>query len=189
MKLPLRRPRYADIAATLALFLAMGGTAYAVTQIDPNSVNTAAIQDKAVTQPKLHSNSVNSSKIVDGSIASVDLADGSIGNSQLAPGAVTGDKVANKSISLANLVGADVSGGISFSLGANACGNLTLGVSAAQVGQVVLISYTGTVALPPAVVMGLARVSSAGTITLRACNVSSSSVTVSNIGVRIITFG
>jgi hypothetical protein len=229
MKLPRRRPRYADVAATLALVMAMGGTAYAVTQIDPDSVYTGAIQDKAVTQPKLHNNSVNSAKVVDGSIGSVDIADnsitsadlgtdsvqaiqiadnsidggeiidnslgaadlaaGSVGNSELASNAVTGDKVASNSISLADLVGADVKGAISFSLGANTCGTLNFGVSGAAVGEVVLMSYTGSVAVPPAVVFGVARVTAAGSISQRACNVSSTAVSVSSIGVRIITFG
>src|SRR5436190_5809793 len=101
MKLPRRRPRYADIVATLALLFALGGTAYAVTQIDPDSVYTDAIQDRAVTAAKLHPNSV------------------------------TGAKVASNSLSLADLVGANVNGSISFTLGANTCGTLNLGVGGA----------------------------------------------------------
>ncbi|HEX3825361.1 MAG TPA: hypothetical protein VHV79_12940 [Mycobacteriales bacterium] len=35
-----RRPRYADVAATAALLLALGGTAYAATSLAPHSVGT-----------------------------------------------------------------------------------------------------------------------------------------------------
>jgi hypothetical protein len=199
MKLPRRRPRYADVAATLALVIALGGTAYAVTQIDPDSVYTDAIQDKAVTAAKLHNNAVNSARVLNGSIASVDIADESITsddlaadsvtNSELGADAVTGAKVLANSLSLSDLLGADAQGQISFSLGANACGTVTYGVAGAKVGEVVLMSYTGNVALPDAVVFGLARVTSANHISQRACNVSGTPVNVSNIGVRFVTFG
>jgi hypothetical protein len=229
MKLPRRRPGYAEIVATVALFLALGGTAYAVTQIDPDSVYTNAIQDQAVTVPKLHNNAVNSAKVLDGSIAGRDIADesvtssdlatdsvqaseiadnsidggeivdntlgaadlapDSVGSSELASNAVTGAKIADNSISLADLVGANVNGAISFSLAANTCGTLNFGVGGAQVGEVVLMSYTGAVAVPPGVVFAPGRVTAAGNVSQRACNVTGSSVSVSSIGVHIITFG
>ena len=189
MKLPRRRPRYADIVATLALAFALGGTAYAVTQIDPDSVYTDAIQDQAVTAAKLHTNSVNSARVVDGSITSLDIADESVGAAELGPDAVTGANVAKNSISLDDLVGASVKGAISFNLGANACGTLSFGVSGAHVGEVVAMGYTGSVAMPDGVVFAPGRVTAAGVVSQRACNLSSSPVSVSSIGVHIITFG
>ena len=51
------------------------------------------------------------------------------------------------------------------------------------------MSYTGAVALPPGVMFSPFRVVSAGTITARACNVTSSSVSVVGIGVHFVTFG
>jgi hypothetical protein len=97
--------------------------------------------------------------------------------------------VASNSIGLSDLIGADVNGAISFSLGANSCGTLNFGVSGAAVGQAVLLTYTGTVAMPSGVMFSPFRVVSAGNITARACNVTSTSVSVSSIGVRIVTFG
>jgi hypothetical protein len=47
------RPRYADVAATLALVLALGGTSYAVTELPRNSVGATQIKAKAVTANKL----------------------------------------------------------------------------------------------------------------------------------------
>ena len=48
-----RRPRYADVAATLALIVALGGTSYAVTVLPRNSVGTAQLKAHAVTKAKL----------------------------------------------------------------------------------------------------------------------------------------
>jgi hypothetical protein len=52
-----------------------------------------------------------------------------------------------------------------------------------------LLTYTGTTAIPTSVVVGPMGVVSSGSITLPVCNVSSSSVSVSGLGVRVVTFG
>jgi hypothetical protein len=44
----------ATVLAALALFIAAGGTGYAVTKLPKNSVGTVQIKDKAVTTPKLN---------------------------------------------------------------------------------------------------------------------------------------
>jgi hypothetical protein len=49
----MRRPRYADVAATIALVLALGGTSYAVTALPRDSVGTAQLKAHAVTKSKL----------------------------------------------------------------------------------------------------------------------------------------
>src|SRR4051794_38622549 len=118
MRLPLRlrRPGYAEIAATLALMISLGGTTYAVATLAPNSVTTASIQNGAVTRAKIAADAVN------------------------------GSRVAPNSISLADLVGADVTATISFALAGGHCGTLSFAVSGAAVGQAVIMSYTGTVA-------------------------------------------
>jgi hypothetical protein len=51
--LPSRRPRYAEVTATLALVIALGGTSYAVTALPRNSVGTAQLKAHAVTRGKL----------------------------------------------------------------------------------------------------------------------------------------
>jgi hypothetical protein len=189
MRLALPRPRYADVAATLALVVALSGTAYAVTALPRNSVDTRSIQHGAVTNPKIAANAIQSTRIKNGTLTGADVADGSVRKADLAPNSVTGKKVAANSIGVGDLVGADVSGAISFSLGANSCGTLSLGVGGAAVGEAVIMSYTGDVALPPGVVFGPLRVVSAGQVSTRACNVTGTSVSVAGIGVRIVTFG
>ena len=48
-----RRPRYADVTASLALILALGGTSYAVTSLPRNSVGTKQLKADAVTSSKV----------------------------------------------------------------------------------------------------------------------------------------
>src|SRR5205807_3100570 len=48
-----RRLTYANVMSTLAVFIALGGASYAVTQLPANSVGTAQIKRHAVTLPKL----------------------------------------------------------------------------------------------------------------------------------------
>ena len=64
MRLRVRRPRYAEVAATLALFMSMAGTTYAVANTLPaNSVDTQAIQDQAVTGPKIALDAVTGDRV------------------------------------------------------------------------------------------------------------------------------
>src|SRR5436190_23414259 len=90
MHLPtLRRPRYADVAATLALFLALGGTAYAAA-----TIGTSDIQNGAVTTPKIAAEAVSNAKIEPGAVSTGKLVDGSVRTTKLAGGAVTHTKLA-----------------------------------------------------------------------------------------------
>jgi len=54
MRMPaLRRPRYAEVTAGLAVIVALGGTSYALTAVPRNSVGTAQLKAHAVTKSKL----------------------------------------------------------------------------------------------------------------------------------------
>ena len=65
---------YANVMVTLlAIVTLAGGTAYAAAQLAPNSVNTASIQNGAVTTPKLHTNAVVGSKVKNGSLSAADI--------------------------------------------------------------------------------------------------------------------
>lgn len=62
------RLTYANVMATLALFLALGGTSYAVTALPKNSVGTQQLKKNAVTGVK----------VKDGSLSSADFAAGTL---------------------------------------------------------------------------------------------------------------
>src|SRR4051812_25408226 len=129
-----RRPRYADVAATLALVFAMGGTAYAVTSLPPGSVDTAAMQAIAVTAPKLAVEAVSTENIVPEAVT----------HGKLAMNAVTGGDVQNHSLTVSDLAGANVTGPTNFTLFAHRCSYLTFIVPGARVGQLALFSWVGT---------------------------------------------
>jgi len=54
----LPRSTYSSVVATLALFIALGGAAYAGTVLPRNSVGRAQIKNGAVTLPKLSKKAV-----------------------------------------------------------------------------------------------------------------------------------
>jgi hypothetical protein len=77
------RPRltYANVAATIALFLAVGGgTVYAAFGLGKNDVQSKNIAPKAVKTSDLAKNAVTSPKIKDGSVQPADLAASVIAN-------------------------------------------------------------------------------------------------------------
>jgi hypothetical protein len=70
------RPRSVyDVVAALALFIALGGTAWAVAA---NSVGTTQLKDGAVTKPKLASDSVGTGKVINGSLLREDFQVGQL---------------------------------------------------------------------------------------------------------------
>jgi hypothetical protein len=200
------RPRYADVAATLALALALGGTAYAASvpkhsvgkhQLKRDAVTSKKIRNGAVTGADLAAGSVGGGQLQDGAVTGAKIANNSVGQADLAPGsvgapelnnnAVTSAKVANNSLNLDDLAGADVNTAASYSLVAGACTTLTLTVPGASAGQAGLVSLTGN-ADPGDVALGAVRVGNASA-TVRACNVGASTVDVASLGLRVVTFG
>jgi hypothetical protein len=93
------------IVALLALFVALGGSAYAVTKstAPANSVVTKSIKKGAVTPLKLAPGAVGPAQLGTKAVGTAQLADGAVGNGQLATGAVTGSKVAAGTITAGNI--------------------------------------------------------------------------------------
>lgn len=65
------------VVALIALFVALGGSAYAFT-VPKNSVGTAQLKDSAVTGAKLDSSAVTSSKVKNGSLLAANFKAGQI---------------------------------------------------------------------------------------------------------------
>lgn len=99
--------RVAIALSLFALFAALGGGAYAASQIGSKdikknavkskqikagAVKTAELGDGSVTSGKLAGGAVDASKLADGSVGGAKLADGSVATGKLADGAVTGAK-------------------------------------------------------------------------------------------------
>lgn len=77
------RLTYANVTATLALFVALGGTGYAALRIPRNSVGTSQIRPRAVRTSK--------------------LANGAVKRDKLTKGAVSGDKVGTNTLTGRNI--------------------------------------------------------------------------------------
>ena len=73
----MHRPSPALIVATIALFVALGGTSYAVTQLPKNSVGAKQLKKSAVSSPK----------IKDGTIEAVDMSSAALAALKGAAGA------------------------------------------------------------------------------------------------------
>ncbi len=87
-----RRPSAALIVALVALFLSLGGGAYAALSAPRNSVGTAAIRNGAVTAPKLRDHSVTALKVRPHSLLAVDFRPGQLKAGPRGPKGSTGSR-------------------------------------------------------------------------------------------------
>ena len=101
----LRKPRltYANVVATLALFLSLGGAAVAANtirsgDIAPGAVQTGDIHQRAITSGKLAVGAVRGNQIAPRSVGSAQIAPGSIGRSEIAPDAIGTSEIAPGSV-------------------------------------------------------------------------------------------
>jgi hypothetical protein len=62
------------LVALLALFISLGGSAYAALSLPRNSVGTAQLQKSAVTTPKLHKGAVITAKLRNNSVTDAKLS-------------------------------------------------------------------------------------------------------------------
>ena len=172
MRLHLRRPRYADLMSTFAVFVTMTGVAYGATM-----VGTADIRNGAVTTPKIAAEAVTAGKIVPGAVT----------GGKLAANSVDGSKVVAHSLSLSDLAGVSRSGRISFTLNPRSCGNLSMGVTGATVGEAAVLTWIGTGKPPSGILVGPVKVTGPDRAAATACNLNAFRVVAQNVAVRIVT--
>ena len=104
-----RHLTYANVVATMALFLALtGGVVFAASKIGSSdlakrAVKTQNIAANAVKSPQIKNNAVNSGDIRDQNITGEDIADTTIETANLKDGAVKGGKVGDESVTGADL--------------------------------------------------------------------------------------
>lgn len=89
-----------------ALFVALGGTAMAVTKI-----GTAQLRNGAVTGAKLHNGAVSTSKLAGGAVSSAKLAGAAVQTRNVAAGAITGAQLAAGAVGTGNLAAGAVGSG------------------------------------------------------------------------------
>ena len=199
------RLTFANVCSFLALLIALGtGSAYAAntvfsTDIVDGEVKTADLANNSVRSNKIGAGQVANADLGDGAVTSTKLGDGSVTNFKLGSGVVThsklgassidGSNVAAESLSLSDIVGANKSGAISFSQGANTCGNLNLSRLRCSGGPGRPVQLHGIDGHSRHGGIRGVRVTAANTVVVRACNVGASAVSVSDLGIRVVTFG
>jgi len=68
-----RHLTYANVMSTLAVFVVLGGGAYAATQLPKNSVGPKQLKSNAVTAAKIKKNAVTGAKVKNASLTGADL--------------------------------------------------------------------------------------------------------------------
>jgi hypothetical protein len=144
---------FANVISMMALFVALGGTSYALaknsigakeikknavaaSEIKKNAVRAAEINRNAVGASEIRSNAVAGGDVADGGIGSLDLgdnsvgsgelSDNSVGNSEMGDNAVGGGEVTDNSLNADDIDGASLDGEIGPDLFARVQANATL---------------------------------------------------------------
>ena len=103
---------YSNVVATLALFVALGGGAWALSKdsvgsraIKKDAVRSSEIDNETIKAKDVKPGTVGANEIADGSIGVAELGDGAVGSAELANNAVTALKIANDAITSPKIVG------------------------------------------------------------------------------------
>lgn len=81
--------RYANVTATMALVVALGGTSYAAIILPANSVGTKQLKKRAVTASKIRPNAVTSAAVKNGSLRAGDFKAGQLPAGPAGPAGAT----------------------------------------------------------------------------------------------------
>lgn len=99
----IKRLTFANVMSSIAVFLVLGGAAFAAAQLPKNSVGKKQLKSGAVTTAKLKKNAVTAAKIKDRAVTNTKIQDSAVTTAKLQDGSVTGAKVLDGS-----LTGADI---------------------------------------------------------------------------------
>jgi hypothetical protein len=86
---PAGRLSYADVIASLALFVALGGTGVAAVSLDRDSVGSPQIRGDAVRSPEIAKDAVRSPEISSGAVRSSEIRDAGIRTADISSAART----------------------------------------------------------------------------------------------------
>ena len=98
MKQVRKRLTYANVMSSIAVFLVLGGAAFAASQLPKNSVGKKQLKNNAVTAAKIKKDAVTAAKIKNLSVTNEKVGNQAITESKIASGAITESKIANGAI-------------------------------------------------------------------------------------------
>jgi hypothetical protein len=89
---------YANVMATIAMFMVVTGIGFAVAALPKGSVGKKQLKNGAVTKKKLRNSAVSSAKIKKGAVGRSDLANAAVGTGKISNRAVITKKLADGSV-------------------------------------------------------------------------------------------
>ncbi len=89
---------YANVMATIAVFLVVTGVGFAVAALPKKSIGPKQLKNGAVHSKQIHRNAINASKIRRGAVGRSDLANGAVGSGKISNNAVITKKLANGAV-------------------------------------------------------------------------------------------
>ena len=92
------RVSFANVMSAIAVFIALGGTSYAISQLPKNSVGKKQLKANAVTTAKIKKAAVTKAKIKNDAVDRLKIRDGAVDGRKISDGAVDGSKVADGSL-------------------------------------------------------------------------------------------
>ncbi len=110
MKQIRKRLTYANVMSSIAVFLILGGAAFAASQLPDKSVGARQLRPGAVTASKLRKNAVTAPKIKALAVKNGKLANGAVTASKLGAGAVATDKLSTGAVTTEKIAGDAVTG-------------------------------------------------------------------------------
>ena len=123
--------------------------------------------------------------VTDSAIDAIDIASSAVTTPKLQNDAVTADKLASNSVSIASFTGGSGSGAISISVSANDCSEFNLFFGGIAAGDFVLLN---TATLPDDMIMTAINAPAADTMRIKVCNVGSTTLSVTDLAVRYVSF-
>lgn len=148
---------YANVMATLAVFVSLGGGAYAALRIPARSVGSRQLQHNAVTGGKVRNSSLTGADIRRGSLTGANIRPGSLTGADIRPHSLTGADIKPGSLTaailprlgLASLLGASGTAinNASIALEAGECGRYAFEANGAQPGDAVILQGSDILSL------------------------------------------
>ncbi len=134
-----KRLNYANVMATLAVFISLGGGAFAALRLPANSVGTKQLKQGAVTGRKVKDASLTGADVKPGSLTGEDIAAGSLTGANIKPGSLSSEDLPR--FGLANLLGASgtATNNAAINLEKGACERYVFAASGAQPGDAVML--------------------------------------------------
>ncbi len=212
MHQPGPRLTYANVVATLALFVALGGTGYAALTVTGKNVRNGSLTGKDIKNKSLTKKDIRG--VLTGPTGpagaqgapglagpqglpgekgdkgepgdGATLADGAVTTAKLANNAVTSAKVAPHSLEFGDLKGTDHYGDIGVgAIASGRCTTVTIAIGGAEPGDAIIVTTDGT--LPDGEVMYGQRVLK-DTAHLKVCNLNGANLPAVTVAARILTF-